>query len=358
MPTKAYNQIFNSRYRDQLLEPEKNELSQSIQFIAWEKDYFSTARPFTQLGPDVSLPIGTRADVTTDAADNTSLTIARATGGNTASTMPASTATVQVGADNQPAVNLFADLSTGAVNVNDFRAAFSIQRYQEARMRYGARFTEYLRYLGITPSDSRIQEPEYLGGGTARLQFSEVLSTANTQTSGTSDGTGTGDLYGHGIAGARSNKFRKFFEEHGYIITLLSVRPKAVYKDAIHREFLKTTKEDYFQKELANLGQQEVTNKEIHFNHNQRDDTFGFVDRYDEYRRHPSTVHGDFRDTLSSWSLFRELPTTTALNESFIRCNPSTRIYQVESDDHLWCMVNNHVVARRMVPKRANPRIV
>ena len=40
---------------------------------------------------------------------------------------------------------------------NDLRFGMAIQRYREARNRYGSRFTEYLRYLGITPSDARPQ---------------------------------------------------------------------------------------------------------------------------------------------------------------------------------------------------------
>lgn len=356
LPRRMYNQIWNKRYRDQLLEAEVADNSAVLQNCAWEKDYYTTARPFTQLGPDVSLPIGTKADVVTDAAAGADLLIRQ---GNTNNwrKLDSDAAHVDLDATDVPGGTneIYADLSSGAINVNDFRTVFGLQRYQEARMRYGARFTEYLRYLGVTPSDQRIQDPEYLGGGTARLQFSEVLQTAGT-TDGSGDGVG--DLYGHGIAGIRSNRFRKFFEEHGYIISLLSVRPKSIYKDAVHRDWLKLTKEDYWQRELQHIGQQEIQNKEMHLGHTTPDGTFGWQDRYEEYRRHPSQIFGDFRSTLSSWSMFRDLPNTVALNGDFVKCAPSKRIFQVTTGDPLWIMVNNRLVVRRMVAKRANPRIM
>lgn len=362
LPLRAFNLIYNEFYRDQDLVPKRAEEQNDIPHCMWEKDYFTTARPWTQKGPDVTLPLGTQAPVV-------------ATNGELASvfTMEGELTGEQHAVDvnhvggfgvlGPPGTienaRLYADLSqAGAPSVNDFRTAFSLQRYQEARARYGSRFTEYLRYLGIRPSDARLQRPEYLGGGSARVNFSEVLQTTPVDEPGPDDRLGVGDMYGHGIAGARTGRYRKFFEEHGYIISLLSVRPKSMYVNGIPREFLKRTKEDFYQKELANLGQQEVLTAELYA----QDPTnvFGFQDRYAEYRSHPSQVAGDFRDVLNAWHLGRDLSEGITLNPSFIRCSPDRRIFQVTNPDvdTLWIMVNNHMVARRMVPKRSNPRIL
>ena len=128
--------------------------------------------------------------------------------------------------------------------------------------------------------------------------------------------------------------------------------------NGIPREWLKTTKEDFFQRELANLGQQEVWEAEL-YGEEERN-VFGYQDRYHEYRSHPSQVSQDFRDTLNSFHLAKDLGEDPVLNQSFVECNPSRRIFQItdETVDTLWCMVNNHLVARRLVPKRANPRIL
>ncbi len=356
LPLRATNFIYNRRYRDQdLVATERALNDNTVPKIAWEKDYFTTARPWSQKGPQVTLPVGSQAPLTYDhtVADNTDLTV-QGTDGSIHAQNASGTGNVRSQSATGSGTPLYADLSSAsAIDVNDFRAAFSLQRYQEARARYGSRFTEYLRYLGIQPSDARLQDPEYLGGGTSRLQYSEVLQTAGT-TDGSGDGVG--DLYGHGIAGLRSNRYRKFFEEHGYVISLMSIRPKAIYMNGMDREWTKRDKEDFFQRELANLGQQEVFKRELYGGSGY--EVFGYQDRYEEYRRGFSQVSQDFRDTLNSWHMARETTSGVTLNQSFVECDPAKRIFQVETDDVLWIMANHHLVARRMVPKRANPRII
>ena len=356
MPNEAYLKIYNERYRDQDLSPKVSGTS-GLQTIAWEKDYFTTARPFSAKGPAITIPIGQSAPVaTTGNTGGSQLEVKRGLGGADSLIDSSGASAILGGTGPSGDGRLVADLSsTTGVDINTFRAGFALQRYQEARARYGARFVEYLRYLGIQPSDARLQEPEYLGGGSTRLNFSEVLQTTPASQEGTA---GVGDLYGHGIAAVRSNAFRKFFEEHGYVITLLSVRPKSLYLNGVHRELQKKTKEDYFQKELSNLGMQEVWKSELYGEDAQN--VFGWQDRYHEYRHHPSSVAGDFRDTLKSWHFGRDLPNDVELNDSFVKCDPSDSPFQVPpgTADTLWCMANHKVVARRMVPKRSNPRIL
>jgi hypothetical protein len=365
LPIYAFNKIFNEYYRDQDLVAERLDDDITIPKCAWEKDYFGVARPFSQKGPEVTLPLGQSADIATEADLTQPIGVrANISGSPIFRQMDTSGTVLSPGTSAVDAEDnkLYADLSTAlSPSVNDFRAAFSLQRYQEARSRYGSRFTEYLRYLGINPSDARLQRPEYLGGGTARVNFSEVLQTAeNPRNDPDTRGIGVADQYGHGIAGVRSNRYRKFFEEHGYVISVLSVRPKAIYANGVPREFSKTTKEDYFQKELANLGQQEVYANELFAAQGNVDRVWGYTDRYEEYRKHPSQIAGDFRDTLNAYHMARDLAQDTALNEAFIECDPTDRIFQVDETvaNTLWCFINHKVAARRIVPKRAYPRIL
>jgi len=270
LPIRCYNLIFNEFYRDQDLVTAVSEDSLTLQQIAWEKDYFTSSRPWAQRGPDVTLPLGTEAPIygknmdfdDIDDAGNT-VNIFNSTGtGAALKTLAAGGTNVYGRSTSLGNGTLTVDLSDAtAATVNDIREAFALQRFQEARARYGARYTEYLAYLGVNSGDARLQRPEYLGGGKQTVSFSEVLQTSNDGTNGN-----VGDMFGHGISAMRSKRYRKFFTEHGYVVSLLSVRPKSMYMDGLHRTWNRRTNEDYFQKELQHIGQQEILNKEVYAN--------------------------------------------------------------------------------------------
>lgn len=355
MPIRAFNLIFNEYYRDQDLVPELSLSNLQIPQIAWGKDYFTAARPWPQKGPDVTLPLGSKAVVTADQpvggqvgliSTDTGVGQKLDAAGNLQIT--ASTATEEQ--------LMYADLSSAeAVNINEFRKAFALQRYQEARARYGSRFVDYLAYLGVRSSDARLQRPEFLGGGRSTIAFSEVLNTTSS-VDGATPVDDLGHMAGHGISALRSNRYRRYFEEHGYIISLLSVRPRNMYTQGLHRSWSRKTKEDFFQKELEQIGQQEVATKEIYMAGG--DTVFGYTDRYSEYKNHPSTIHGEFRDIFDYWHLGRIFSEAPVLNKSFIDCVPSKRIHAEQTQASLWTMVNNSVQARRMVNTSGKSRIM
>lgn len=371
LPMRAYNLIWNEYYRDQDLQAEVTTGNFGLLNCAWEQDYFTSARPFTQKGDDVTLPLGTSAPVTgigkLTSTFPSSTTPVRETDGGTPTYASSALSLgsvsnqqfhIEEDPNNAGFPNIRADLSAaGAINVNDFRRAFALQRYKEARARYGSRYTEYLRYLGVTPSDARLQRPEYLGGGTQLINFSEVLQTGSEATVGDT-GYGVGDMYGHGMAAMRTNRVRRFIEEHGYILTLMSVRPKTMYIDAVPKHFFYENKEDLYQKELEYIGQQEIYNKEVNAGHTTPEGVFGYQDRYRQYREAHSGVSADFRTTLNYWHLGRDLAAGVALNSDFVECDPTKRVHNVTNEDTLWCMVNNHAVARRLVGRSAYARIL
>lgn len=374
---RAYNLIWNEFYRDPDLSAERalsiasgadSTTAVTLAKVAWEKDYFTTTRPWPQKGADVTLPLGTSAPVTLG-TQNVYGTIVQSAGGvsrGNLRTITGNPGTLfqtsgDVGSeDNRIPVPLggatgTADLSAAtAVNVNDVRRAFALQRYQEARAQYGSRYVEYLRYLGVRSSDARMQRPEYLGGGKQTIAFSEILQAGTNFDAN----TGVGTMRGHGISAVRSNRYRRFFEEHGMVLTLLSIRPKTMYVNGLPKMWSRATREDYWQRELELIGQQEVLNKELYTADTGPNDTFGYNDRYAEYRHIQSQVSADFRSTLNFWHEGRIFASDVTLNESFVLCSPSKRIFASTATDTFWIMANHSIQARRMVRKSTIGRIM
>lgn len=367
LPHRAYNLIFNEFYRDQDLQSEAT-VGNTLQRCCWAKDYFTSARPWPQKGPDITVPLGDQAPIVglgkldgvfadgpqnvfeTDNPDAVSYA-----SGSRFSDPDNRQMWVRESADVPGTPGIYADLTNAtAANVNDWRRAFALQRYQEARAQYGSRYTEYLQYLGVTPSDSRLQRPEYLGGGKATINFSEVLQTQRTD-----DGeTPLGTMGGHGIAGVKTRNFVRHFNEHGYLISLMSLRPKSIYADGIPRTWLKRDKEDFWQRELEQIGQQAVLDGEVYATTGGNTNTFGWQDRYSEYKHTFSGIAGDFRNVLDYWHMARMFDSQPALNSEFVTCTPTKRIFAEQLNNSLWCMVQNNVAARRFVRKASNSRIL
>lgn len=386
LPFIAYYMIWNEYFRDQDLN-EAIDLStitgapSSLSLLrpSWAKDYFTTARPWPQKGPDVSVPVNltvagepTITASTTidpsgepplfqryyaqspigalrhnfDAAGEPTITESNLQDCLTWLDPALSARTVIKYTSGNPEL--------GSVNINDLREAFALQRFEEHRSMFGSRYEDLLRYLGVRPQDARLQLPEYLGGFSAPVQFSEVL-----QTSSDADRSGVGDMYGHGIGATKGRRIRRFIPEHGYIMSLLTVRPIPVYSQGLERLWSKENRFDFWQKEYEHIGQQEIRNSEVYADGDTAQDkaTFGYQNRYDEYRRGVNIITGEFRTNQDYWTMARIFASRPTLNGDFVSCMPTDRIFQVneQNSDQCYAMVKNNIIAKRLVSKNGNP---
>lgn len=402
---RAYNMIWNEFFRDQDLMPEayldvdatSDDPSKfGILPVAWEKDYFTVARPWMSKGQAVSIPVSAasgapvslpvsirstgyaptfKANETLTAPQYSSGTIYASryqhdSGAVSNAKTPLSFSFSKSTPSSNEAVlegSLFWDKpqltgtatgslsgTTGYISPEDLRLAMSLQRFGENRARFGSRYSEYLRMLGVRPQDQRLDLPEYLGGGLSTMQLSEVIQTSQ----GTADSP-LGALAGHGVGVARSRRTRHFFPEHGIVLFLAALRPKALYTNSIPREFLRKSRFDFWQPELQHLGQQEITNQELNASNNNPSQVFGYSDRYNEYRYKQSQVCGEFRTLLSDWHLGRVLPNNTTLNGDFIRCQPRNDIFAVTDPnyDKVYCSFSHSIQARRLITPKASPSL-
>ncbi len=359
LPIRAFNMIFNFFYRDQDIVTKRALTATTIPKISWQKDYFTTCRPWAQKGPTVSLPMGDKAEVKHPKGSASDIDIYSDLDAQYRN-INAATANLTIGGGSGVVADtMYADLAgaTGA-DIIAFREAMGMQRFQEERARFGSRYEEYMRHLGSNYRDEDSQ-PQYLGGGQTQVNFSEVLQTAND----TSDRAyGVGDMYGHGVSVMRTNRYIKKIPEHGHIISCLSVRPKAIYSEGIHRNWLRQDREDFFQNTLQFIGQQEVYDNEIFAVNNAASATvFGYQDRNQEYKEQPSYVSGEFRtSTLDYWHLARQLGSAPTLNTDFLEIDRAdhTRIFNEQTNHQMWIMCHHNMVARRFMDKHASARII
>jgi len=353
LPFRAYQTIYNEYYRDQNITSKVSFGKDSavgsdyavlcaLRTRAWEKDYFTSALPWSQRGAPVIMP----SQITyRDPALGLSATGDVLSGPVEMDVSGRMTVTTDAGADQLATLDNIESLSTP---VNDLRVAVRLQEWLEKNARAGSRYIEQiLAHFGVKSSDSRLQRPEYLGGGKNPVVISEVLSTFENAE------VAQGTMSGHGVSSGAQHGFQRFFEEHGYIIGIMSVVPRTAYQQGIEKLWTKEDKFDYYFPEFAQLGEQEVKMREIFAGFDgEGDTTFGYQSRFAEYKYKQSSVHGDFRDSLAYWHLGRVLEAPPVLGTPFIECNPDDRIFNVINEDvhKLWCQVYNNVQAKRLMP--------
>lgn len=388
---RAYQLIYNEYYRDQnLTDPISFDLTSGEESLAsvsalltlrrraWEKDYFTSALPWLQRGPEVTVPVGGSFGVVTLANRDNNQIFVGPDGSPTqvdvgmnlihaADKNNVTPGTIQTGLSNgsnsgnavwlDPKGTLVVDGENSGISIQDLRTSNALQRWFERNARGGSRYIEQiLAHFGVRSSDARLQRPQFLGGGKMPIAVSEVL-----QTSSTDDTSPQANMAGHGISAGVNNGFKHYFEEHGYVIGLMSIMPRTGYQQGVPRDFTKFDNMDFYFPEFAHLSEQEIKNQELFVSNDPtyNEGTFGYTPRYAEYKYHESEAHGDFRGNMAFWHLNRIFNDKPNLNTTFVECNPSNRVFATSNaqDDKFWVQIYQDVKALRLMPKYGTPML-
>lgn len=351
-----------------------------IQNRAWAKDIFTSALPWQQRGPVVSVPVTGNIDlpsqtVTLDkTAGNPWFEPMSGTGIGQSGPVVSNGTGIRVSASQpydvayNPANTLVVpsrsiSVNSGELLLQELRYTMKVQEFFEKDARGGYRYSEVLlSHFGVRPQDGRLQRAEYLGGGRSPLVISQVANTSSGDA-----GNPQANLAGLGFSRQKTHQFNYYVPEHGWIIGYMSIMPKANYMDGVPRQYYGLSRFDEYWPSFAHLGEQPIQNMELsilagYTDINDNASPFGYTPRYAEYKTRQDSVHGAFRTTLKYWHLAREFDSVPTLSEEFIDTPPNAdRIFATSTDipantDHFLCQIYNRIKAIRPMPKWGVPK--
>lgn len=347
-------------------------------------DYFTSALPAPQKGPDVLIPSATAGEypvvTRSETHDVGSVPYSVSYVG---SDLPSSEQDYTFAFDSSgvskravfsdsdagstfPVINnLWAQASGGlGATINQLRLAFQIQKLYEKDARGGTRYIEVLKsHFGVTSPDARLQRPEYLGGNRVPININQVLQTSGTVEGNTPQGTPVGQS----LTTDTHHDFKKSFVEHGFVIGVMVARYRHTYQQGLERFWNRHTRLDFYWPVFANIGEQAILNKEIYAQGTDEDEeVFGYQEAWADYRYKPDRVSAEMRSayaqSLDVWHLADDYDKLPALSDSWIREDPSNvdRVLSVQSNTSAQLFADIFVMNRttRPMPMYSIPGLI
>lgn len=326
----------------------------------WEADRYVSALPFAQRGSTVIMPVDIEFTYREPAIAYNGIGTDLSPGPLTLGAGTGSGNEVTDDLGTEATIDNIEEIEGTSLDINEFREALALQKWLENNARGGDKYIDQLLVRwGVRSSDARLQRPEYLGGASVPIAISEVLSTAQFENE--TDTIPQGNMAGHGIGGGSGNGFRRFFEEHGYVTTVMCIIPRTGYMQGIDKKFTRLDSLDWANPEFANLGEEQILTKELYYDPlaipSAADILFGYTPRFSDYKFSPSTVHGEFRTSLKHWTAVREFTEAPVLSTDFVEANPTDRVFAVTDPavDKVYYQINHRISVLRKLPYFGTP---
>lgn len=380
LPFRAYEQIYNSYYRNERVEPfMKNGEAQYNDFLTtdddgadstdyhlfkrnWEYDFLTSALPSPQQGTAPIVGVDIRNITFQDGdrlvhyrynteADGETL----APGGHFEETDVSNNV-------RQTAVDLIAN----GFSINAFRDANAMQIFLEKNIRRGLRYKDqHMSHTGVELDYAELDLPEFIGGVSQYVKAEQITNMA-------AGSAPLGDYAGQLSAfGEIKHKIYHFFREDGVVMGIICVTPQPAYSQLLPKHFLRTSALDYFNSEFTHLGMQPIplaevaplqayaamqAGREITLN-----TTFGYQrPNYDMVAR-VDEVHGQMRTTMRNFIMNRTFTDVPELGAEFLHVDPAqlNQVFQFtnEGEDTIFGQIAFKCFMKRPVPRVGEPRL-
>lgn len=230
----------------------------------------------------------------------------------------------QAGDPAQLAFKVDTSTGDGSFTIASLRAANSLQQWMERNNIAGYRYGDQIKaQFGIYPADAITDRAIYLGSHTVDVYNRSVYQQTGSSSSTNNPFDSVGNKFGSSQAVGDGSLIGKFTaSEHGFLVVMMSLVPRAYYGSGTRRYLRYNNSADFPFPLLAGVGDQPVYVQELADDVvSDNDKVFGYTQRYSECKYMDDEVHGLLRDgeSLSSFALQRTFDADVELGKDFLQ---------------------------------------
>ena len=243
-------------------------------------------------------------------------------------------------------------------------AAQRAQKWLQKALYFGNRISDfyYLRF-GVRFLDARLRLPELLSSSSELVKLDVLVNNTTTAESIAGDRAAYASAYDNG------NAFKRYCEEHGVMLSYLTIMPQVTYAHGINRDYSRLDQFDYAFSEFATLGMDAVYDTEITASSVVVQPTgtdsvipyvFGYQGKYYDYKAKHSEEHGELLDSQDMYTFSRKFNMfdpngRPKLNYEFVHCFPALDMFVVDSPlaDYFRYDIRHSTAAERGLPSQS-----